>query len=112
MHLRLQTWFPFQILVCLNGRLWFARQLDRAGMDYVQSDNSFIWLANTARAQSIADQQLRTNWPTKLKPLVAQCHPLAQATCRPLALTYYWSLDQTEFATDLMFKSPAAPEHL
>ena len=26
MHLRLQTWFPFSLQVCLNGREWLARQ--------------------------------------------------------------------------------------
>jgi hypothetical protein len=31
MQLRLQTWFPFQMNLCLNGRHWLARQLDRAG---------------------------------------------------------------------------------
>ena len=30
MHLRLQTWFPFQVMVCVNGRLWLARQLDHS----------------------------------------------------------------------------------
>ena len=32
LHLRLQTWFPFLIQVCLNGREWLARQMDPAGM--------------------------------------------------------------------------------
>ncbi len=82
--------------------------MDRAHLDYVQRDNSFVWLGDPARAQAIADQQLRTDWPAKLEPLVAQCHPLAREICAPLALNYYWSLDQTEFATDLMSKSPAA----
>lgn len=95
-------------MVCLNGRLWLARQLDRAGLDYVQRDNSFVWLGNLARAQRLADKQLHTDWPAQLQPLVAQCHPLAREICAPLALSYYWSMDQTEFATDLMFKSPAA----
>lgn len=108
MHLRLQTWFPFQLAVCLNGRMWLARSLDRAGIDYVQRDNSFVWLADPARTQALADRQLRVDWPAKLGPLVAQCHPLAAEICRPLALGYYWSLDQTEYATDLLFKSPAA----
>lgn len=40
--------------------------------------------------------------------LLRQCHPLAAELCRPLGLSYYWSVDQSEFATDLMFKSPAA----
>ena len=32
MHLRLQTWFPFSLQVCLNGREWLARQMDAAGL--------------------------------------------------------------------------------
>jgi hypothetical protein len=108
MHLRLQTWFPFQLMVCLNGRLWLARQMDRAGLDYGQRDNSFVWLAEPRRAQALAERQWRTDWPATLAPLVAQCHPLAAELCAPLALSYYWSMDQSEFATDLMYKSPAA----
>jgi hypothetical protein len=32
LHVRLQTWFPFDIQVCLNGREWLARQMDRAAL--------------------------------------------------------------------------------
>jgi hypothetical protein len=39
LHLRLQTWFPFLIQVCLNGREWLARQMDRAGLAYRRADN-------------------------------------------------------------------------
>src|SRR5207245_2689701 len=31
MNARIQTWFPFNIQICLNGREWLARQLARAG---------------------------------------------------------------------------------
>lgn len=107
MHLRLQTWFPFQIMVCVNGRQWLANQLTRAGVGFVQRDNSFLWLANPARAQRLADAQLRLDWPTALAPLVAECHPLAAEILRPLGQQYYWSIDQSEYATDVMFRSPA-----
>jgi hypothetical protein len=108
MHVRLQTWFPFQVMVCLNGRLWLARQLDRARIGYVQRDNSFVCIDNVARAQALAHQQLRVDWPGQLSPLLAACHPLAGEICRPLAQSYYWSIDQSEYATDLMYRSPAA----
>ena len=108
MHLRLQTWFPFQVMVCVNGRLWLARQLDRAGIDYLQRDNSFFWIKNLRRAQALAQAQLRVHWPTRLQELLSECHPLAAEICRPLAQSYYWSIDQSEFATDLMFKTPDA----
>lgn len=31
MHLRLQTWFPFLINICLNRRQWLARQMTKEG---------------------------------------------------------------------------------
>jgi hypothetical protein len=34
MSARVQTWFPFSILVCINGREWLARRLDEQGMAY------------------------------------------------------------------------------
>ena len=34
LHVRVQTWFPFSVDVCLNGRQWLARQMDRAGLAY------------------------------------------------------------------------------
>ena len=108
MHLRVQSWFPFQVTVCLNGRLWLARQLDRLGLGYVQRDNSFLCLDDPVRTQRLADAQARAPLVRELEKLLRQCHPLATQLCRPLGLSYYWSVDQSEYATDLMFKSPAA----
>jgi DNA-binding MarR family transcriptional regulator len=106
LHLRLQTWFPFALHLCLNGRHWLARQLDQAGIGYVQRENCFTWIEDQARAQALARAQLQSRWPTLLQPLVEQCHPHATALCRPLALSYYWSVSESEYATDVMFKSP------
>jgi hypothetical protein len=108
LHLRLQTWFPFALHACVNGRLWLARQLDQAGIGYVQRENCFTWINDVTRAQSLARTQLQSHWPTLLQPLVEQCHPHAVELCQPLALSYYWSVSESEYATDVMFKSPAA----
>jgi hypothetical protein len=108
LHLRLQTWFPFALHLGLNGRHWLARQLDRAGIGYVQRENCFTWIEDVPRAQALAGAQLQSCWPTLLQPLVEQCHPHAAELCRPLALSYYWSVSESEYATDVMFKSPAA----
>jgi hypothetical protein len=37
-----------------------------------------------------------------------QNHPLAAEICRPLGLSYFWTTQESEYATDLMFKSPKA----
>src|SRR5262245_15973518 len=39
MYIRLQTWFPFEVQIGLNGREWLAQQLDRKGLKYQRSDN-------------------------------------------------------------------------
>ena len=41
MHARLQTWFPFTIQVCLNGRLWLA-QSDGPARDEVRAGGQLL----------------------------------------------------------------------
>jgi len=107
LHLRLQTWFPFAIHACINGRHWLARQLDQSAIDYLQRENCFTWIKDLPKAQSLARAQLESCWPVLLEPLVEQCHPHVAELCRPLALSYYWSVTESEYATDVMFRSPA-----
>jgi len=35
-----QTWFPFNLWCCINGREWLARQLDEEGIGYMKRENS------------------------------------------------------------------------
>lgn len=104
MHLRLQTWFPFQVNVGLNGRHWLGRQLDQAGVAYQKKGNTFLRIADLARAQQLMDEQLKTAWPKELECLLQAVHPLQRQICRPLGLKYYWSASDTEYATDIMFR--------
>ena len=106
-HLRLQTWFPFTVDVCLNGREWLARQLDAAGLAYRQRNNCFVWVESPARTQALLDQQLRTDWPRMLGRLLDQAHPLHREICLPIAQTYYWTASASEYATDLLFGDAA-----
>jgi hypothetical protein len=82
--LRLHTWFPFLLQVCLNGREWLARQLDAAGIAYRREDNCLPWLADLPRAQALMAQPERADRPALLRPLVAQGHPLHAEITRPL----------------------------
>ena len=104
MHVRVQSWFPFTVEVCLNGREWLGRQMDQAGLSYKQADNCFIELEDPTAAQALMDQQLNTNWAEVLNGLLNQCHPLHAQICAPLGQGYYWSATQSEYATDLIFK--------
>jgi hypothetical protein len=105
LHVRVQTWYPFTVDICLNGREWLARQMDRAGLDYDQRGNCFVQLSDPLRAQQLLDAQLRTDWPKLLDGLLDQAHPLHAELARPIGQSYYWSASQTEYATDAMFRS-------
>lgn len=103
--LRLQTWFPFTVHVCLNGREWLCRELDRRGIGYVRRDNGLVAVEDCAAAQRILDRQARADWQKLLNPLAIRAFPLRQRLLNGEPLHDYWSADDTEWATDLMFRS-------
>ncbi len=107
-HVRVQTWFPFTVDLCLNGRDWLARQMDAAGLAYRQRDNCFVWVEDARRAQQLLEEQLRADWPRLLGQLLDQAHPLHREICRPIAQTYYWTASASEYATDLLFHNAPA----
>ena len=108
MNARIQTWFPFNIQVCLNGREWLARDLKRRGSGFRRNDNCFTWLGNPELAQRLMDKQLETDWPEVLGAVARQLNPLHDEIFDPYPMDYYWSGYQTEWATDVMFKNPSA----
>jgi hypothetical protein len=112
LSVRLQTWFPFLMQVCINGREWLARQMDAAGLAYRREDNCFSWVADVTRAQSLLDQQHRTDWPKLMSPLVGLCHPLHAEITRPIQRDYYWTVAESEYASDVMFRHRAALQRI
>jgi len=103
-HVRLQSWLPFNIFICLNGRHWLERQLIKHNIAYVKDGNCFPWIADIEVAQELMDKQLETNWSGMLNGLVTEAYPDLYGLL-PLRPDYYWSADETEWSTDIMFKS-------
>ena len=112
MHLRLQTWFPFLVHVCLNGREWLARQLARTGIAYTRADNCLPQIADLSAAQALLDAQVRTRWDRVLDPLITQFHPTHRELCQIMPLDYYWTAAESEYATDVMFHDRAALQRI
>jgi hypothetical protein len=110
MHARIQTWFPFRIYVCINGREWLARQMDQAKLHYQRRDNTFTWLEDIAQAQALFDQQLQANWPSLLGGLAETLNPAHADIFARFPCRYYWSVADSEWASDVMFRSRAALE--
>ena len=108
MNARLQTWFPFNVQICLNGREWLARQLERRHSGFKRADNCFTWLGNPTLAQRLMDEQRETDWPAALTAIARSLNPLHDEIFAPWPMEYYWSGYQTEWATDIVFENPKA----
>ena len=106
MSARIQTWFPFSIQVCMNGREWLARRLDQYGLQYERYDNSFPWIEDFPIAQTIMDRMHNIPWPRVLDGIGRRLNPAHGEMFRCLGTSYYWSAFQTEWATDTAFRSP------
>jgi hypothetical protein len=81
--------------------------MDDAALRYERKQNCFIALEDVAEAQALFDRQLRSDWPAVCNCLVRDFHPVHQEICRPLAVPYYWSACESEYATDVIFREPA-----
>jgi hypothetical protein len=104
-HVRIQSWVPFNVFICLNGRHWLEKQLLKEGIGYTKDGNCFPWLEDIEKAQYLLDSQLRTDWTKLLNRLTFRSCPALSEVLLPLRPDYYWSADETEWATDIMFNS-------
>jgi hypothetical protein len=103
-YTRLQSWFPFTMHVGLNGRDWLAQPMTTAGIAFVKKDNCFTWIKDFEAAQHLMDKQLQTAWQPLLDQWARQSVPLGETLLKS-AVPYYWSLQEGEFATDIVFRS-------
>jgi hypothetical protein len=110
LHVRIQTWLPFTIQVCLNGHDWLARKMDRHHVSYQRIDNAFAWIEDPKRAQRLADRFLHRKWPAILQRFADKACPLFTDILADME--YYWIVEQAEYATDVMFKDRASLQGL
>jgi hypothetical protein len=103
MHVRLQTWFPFTVQVCMNGREWLAREMERANIDFIKEDNCFPWVDKPRQAQRLLDKQPRIDWPHVLDRLALEVSPALPSILQQDRPRHYWCAHQVEWATDALF---------
>ena len=108
MHTRIQSWFPFNVQVYVNGREWLAVEMDKAGIQYRRRENCFTWVEDAHAAQQLLDEQLKTNWPHILNRLSRFVNPLQDKLFPPSGLDYYWSVYSSEWATDVTFRNSSS----
>lgn len=101
MHVRIQSWLPLTIQICLNGHEWLSRALSRHGCKFQQVDNAFVQIDDLDLAQKLADRFARLHWVRKLDAWARRVNPLLKDLLKDDS--YYWVIDQAEYATDVMF---------
>jgi hypothetical protein len=105
MHGRIQTWFPFRMQMCLNGREWLSRQMDQEGIGYLRQGNCFPFVEDFPRAQALMGQQLSVDWPGVLNPIAGALNPIHDEIFARYQVKYYWTIPSSEYATDVVFRN-------
>lgn len=100
-YLRVPTWCPFRLQFYFNGHNWLANQLKQRGIAYKMLDNAFVHIADYTVANQLANEFDVEILHLRLDDFAQQYCPVVT----DLSLTHYWSIMQSEYATDLVFKS-------
>src|SRR5205814_629367 len=98
---------PFSARVGLNGRQWLYRQLANRGVPFRCRRNLLLSVQDPALAQELLEQQRRLDWPAALAELVGPLQPLWTYLHEQVRTPYYWMTEQSEWATDFVFRSAA-----
>lgn len=112
MHVRIQSWFPFDIQIYINGREWLARQLDKRGVGYQRYENTFLAIDDMKVAERLCERFAHRRWPRALDAFARRVSPWLPTVRRFSGRGYYWVVDQCEIATDVMFSSRGRLEGL
>jgi hypothetical protein len=111
-YLRVPTWCPFRLQFYFNGHNWLANQLKQRDIACKMSDNAFVHIDDYAAANQLANKfdveilhQRLDEFAQQYCPVVVDLNASTLPSVAAQRLTYYWSIMQSEYATDLVFKS-------
>lgn len=105
MNIRLQTWFPYNIQICMNGREWLRRSLEKQNAGFVVCGNKFLDIGDYQMAQRLLDRQLDVRFAPLLDNFIPTVFPAISEIFKD-RFSYYWTMWQSEWASDLIFSSP------
>ena len=112
MHVKIQTWFPFQVQVYINGREMMKHIFDENNIAYKIYDNSFIDISDVDKAQNLADHFDSKKLCRQLDYFAEIINPYLDTIYKSFNQGYFWCVDQCEYATDVMFESREALEDI
>ena len=105
MYLKIQTWFPYNVQIYINGREYLSKLLDKNNIKYEMYNNSFSYIEDFSKVQKLADDILNKKISDSFDGLIKQINIHLPKIEKIFSHSYYWCIDQCEFATDINFKS-------
>lgn len=105
MFFKIQTWFPYNAQIYINGREYLSKLLDKSNIKYEMYNNSFSYIEDFDKAQEIADGILNKKLSDSFDGIAKKINNLLPNVERVFHASYYWCIDQCEFATDFNFKN-------
>ena len=102
-YVRVPTWLPCRLQIYFNGHNWLAMQLGKRKISYELRDNACVEISDWRQAQQIADHWRAKRIHQKLDEFAERFCPIF----RHFGLQYHWSIDQCEYATDIVFRRQA-----
>lgn len=105
MHIRLQTWLPLTIQVCLNGWEWLANSLQQAEIPFKKSDNCFLDIGQMDKAQELMNRLIDRDWLPFLQRMAKIANPWMSSSNHLHIQPYYWTIRECEYSTDVIFKN-------
>ena len=105
MYLKIQTWFPYNVQIYINGREYLSKLLDKNNIKYEMYNNSFSYIEDFAKAQELADGILNQKISDSFDGLIKQINIHLPKIEKIFSHSYYWCNDQCEFTTDINFKN-------
>lgn len=103
MYVRIQSWWPFEIQIYINGHEWLARQMTQQGVGYVQADNCFLSIDDVVAAQTLCEKFAHRQWERVWNNFARRLNPFLPTVEAVVKQGYYWTIEQCEIATDVMF---------
>ena len=106
MFIRIQTWFPYNVEIYINGHEYLAKVFDKFNIKYEMFNNSFSYIDDFDKAQKIADNAFfNKNFTASFDKLVSQINIHLPKIKELMDESYYYCVNQCEFALDINFKS-------
>ena len=103
--IRISSYAPFPVTVCLNGHNFVAQQLSKRGVSFQMRDNLFVEVGNTKVFQQACDALTASAIEDFCDRWVYRFVPLFTRKVREDNYRYAWYLDQVERCHNLIFRS-------